>query len=128
MAAAVLVDFPGVQGSTEACYPCVPPLDEALTAHLLPQSSRWSPPLQRNWKTLKYLDKSFSNRCAAGRSRQQVEHAGRLADFTIARSPPTPNLSQTDCFGPLHWPNAQFDSGCYDCRRTSGVPSHSRLR
>ena len=54
-----------VQGHSDTECPGVPPLDESLAAHLLPQAARWAegrrplPPLPRDRKMLEYLDKMF---------------------------------------------------------------------
>jgi len=54
-----------VQGRTDTACPGVPPLDESLAAHLLPQAAGWAegkkplPPLPRDRVTLEYFDKIF---------------------------------------------------------------------
>ena len=54
-----------VQGRSDTECPGVPPLDESLAAHLLPQAAGWAegrkplPPLPRDREILEYLDKTF---------------------------------------------------------------------
>jgi len=54
-----------VQGRSDTACPGVPPLDESLAAHLLPQAAGWAEgkkpltPLPQNRDTLEYLDKMF---------------------------------------------------------------------
>ena len=54
-----------MQGHSDTECPGVPPLDESLAAHLLPQAAGWAegrrplPPLLRDREMLQHLDKMF---------------------------------------------------------------------
>ena len=56
---------PGLIAGADPACPDVPPLDESLAAHLLPQAAGWAerkkplPPLPQDRDTLEYLDKMF---------------------------------------------------------------------
>ncbi len=93
-----MTSFLRVQGQTEAAFPGVPPLEEALAALIIPHSAGWSghrkplPPLPQDKDTLEYFDKIFQLGAQLAAAANNLGVLGVATAASLPRDvPPSPD-------------------------------------